>query len=84
MRGIRKDLGKRVAELGELLHKNERTRREIEVLRDQLVSGSSLRESRRAIDQGDNIRILTLTAMIFLPATFVTVSYPLTFLQQLY
>lgn len=71
---LRKELEKAVTELGEVLKRNERTRKEIENLRDQLFSGTSIKESRRAIDQGDNIRILTCASMVFLPATFVVVS----------
>lgn len=71
---LRRELGKVVAELEDVLNRNVRTRKEIENLRDQLFSGSSIKESRRAIDQGDNIRILTMISMIFLPLTFVTVS----------
>ncbi|KID82436.1 GTPase-activator protein for Ras-like GTPase containing protein [Metarhizium guizhouense ARSEF 977] len=74
---LRRELEKVVAELGDVLKRNERTRKEIENLRDQLFSGSSIKESRRAIDQGDNIRILTMISMIFLPLTFVTASEPL-------
>lgn len=70
---LRRELDKVVSELGEVLKRNERTRQEIENLRDQLFSGSSIKESRRAVDQGDNIRILTMISMIFLPLTFVTV-----------
>ncbi|KAL2210872.1 hypothetical protein CC79DRAFT_1331269 [Sarocladium strictum] len=71
MASVRRELEKTVSELGEVLKRNERTRKEIENLRDQLFSGTSIRESRRAIDQGDNIRILTCASMVFLPATFV-------------
>lgn len=73
---LRRELDKVVRELGEVLKRNERTRKEIENLRDQLFSGSSIKESRRAIDQGDNIRVLTMISMIFLPLTFVTASAP--------
>lgn len=79
---LRRELEKAVAELGEVLKRNERTRKEIENLRDQLFSGSSIKESRRAIDQGDNIRILTMISMIFLPLTFVTASEPLLFRDE--
>src|SRR3569833_1889810 len=54
--------------------RKERTRRDGARLREQLFSGSSVRESRRAGEQGDNIKILTSVSMIFLPLTFVTVS----------
>lgn len=73
MASLRRELDKVVQELGEVLKHNARTRKEIENLRDQLFSGSSIKESRRAIEQGDNIRILTMISMIFLPLTFVTV-----------
>lgn len=80
---LRRELEKVVNELVEVLKRNERTRKEIENLRDQLFSGSSIKESRRAIDQGDNIRILTLISQIFLPLTFVTVSPRLaSFIQE--
>ncbi|KFA75863.1 hypothetical protein S40288_01951 [Stachybotrys chartarum IBT 40288] len=75
---LRRELDKVVSELGEVLKRNERTRKEIENLRDQLFSGSSIKESRRAIDQGDNIRILTMISMIFLPLTFVTSVFGIT------
>jgi hypothetical protein len=73
MAKLRCELDKVVQELTEVLKRNERTRKEIENLRDQLFSGSSIKESRRAIEQGDNIKVLTMISMIFLPLTFVTV-----------
>ncbi|KAF5000776.1 hypothetical protein FDECE_11131 [Fusarium decemcellulare] len=78
MANLRRELDKVVHELGEVLKRNERTRKEIENLRDQLFSGSSIKESRRAIEQGDNIRILTMISMIFLPLTFVTSVFGMT------
>ncbi|KAF4453516.1 hypothetical protein F53441_3829 [Fusarium austroafricanum] len=78
MAGLRRELDKVVQELTEVLKRNERTRKEIENLRDQLFSGSSIKESRRAIEQGDNIRILTMISMIFLPLTFVTSVFGMT------
>ncbi|KAH6900206.1 cora-like Mg2+ transporter protein-domain-containing protein [Thelonectria olida] len=78
MDNLRRELDKVVRELGDVLKRNERTRKEIENLRDQLFSGSSIKESRRAIEQGDNIRILTMISMIFLPLTFVTSVFGMT------
>lgn len=75
MTTVRRELDKVIQELTDVLKRNERTRKEIENLRDQLFSGSSIKESRRAIEQGDNIRILTMISMIFLPLTFVTVRF---------
>lgn len=74
---LRQELESAVAELQVMHDKNEATRTEIRSLREQLFSGSSVKESRRAIEQGDNIKILTSVSMVFLPLTFVVVSYPL-------
>ncbi|EWG36981.1 hypothetical protein FVEG_00806 [Fusarium verticillioides 7600] len=78
MAKLRCELDKVVQELTEVLKRNERTRKEIENLRDQLFSGSSIKESRRAIEQGDNIKVLTMISMIFLPLTFVTSVFGMT------
>ncbi|KAB5542394.1 hypothetical protein GE09DRAFT_240775 [Coniochaeta sp. 2T2.1] len=81
MAGVRQDLEKAVLELDVMHKKNERTRNEIFSLREQLFSGSSVRESRRAIEQGDNIKILTGVSMLFLPLTFVTSVFGITTLD---
>ena len=73
---LKQELESAVGDLQGMYDKNERTRTEIGSLREQLFSGSSVKESRRAIEQGDNIKILTGVSMIFLPLTFVTVSLP--------
>jgi len=74
MRTLQQELESAVADLEVVQKKNERTMTEICSLREQLFSGSSVKESRRAIEQGDNIKVLTGLSMIFLPLTFVTVS----------
>ncbi|KAK4242903.1 hypothetical protein C8A03DRAFT_39848 [Achaetomium macrosporum] len=71
MDALRQELESAVGELQQMHDKNETTRTEIRSLREQLFSGSSVKESRRAIEQGDNIKILTSVSMIFLPLTFV-------------
>ncbi|KAH8904541.1 hypothetical protein BR93DRAFT_883002 [Coniochaeta sp. PMI_546] len=81
MATVRHDLEKAVLELDTMHKKNERTRNEIFSLREQLFSGSSVRESRRAIEQGDNIKILTGVSMLFLPLTFVTSVFGITTLD---
>ncbi|CRK19680.1 hypothetical protein BN1723_011954, partial [Verticillium longisporum] len=72
MAGLRTELERACRDLEHVAQRNTATRKEIENLRDQLFSGSSIKESRRAIEQGDNIKILTLSSMVFLPLTFVT------------
>ncbi|KAH8195944.1 hypothetical protein TruAng_009893 [Truncatella angustata] len=75
---LRQELEVAVSMLQQTYNKNEVTRQEIKSLRDQLFSGSSVKESRRAIEQGDNIKILTSLSMIFLPLTFVTSVWSMT------
>ncbi|KAK4218349.1 hypothetical protein QBC37DRAFT_198740 [Rhypophila decipiens] len=78
MGALKQELDSAVAVLIEVQAKNERTRKEIGSLREQLFSGSSVKESRRAIEQGDNIKVLTGISMIFLPLTFVTGVFSIT------
>lgn len=57
-----------------LIRSNNELRQQIETLREQLFSGSSVKENRTAIEQGENIKILTSVSMTFLPLSFVVVS----------
>ncbi|KAM0278788.1 hypothetical protein ACHAQH_004979 [Verticillium albo-atrum] len=75
---LRGELERACRDLEHVAQRNTATRKEIENLRDQLFSGSSIKESRRAIEQGDNIKILTLSSMVFLPLTFVTSVFGIT------
>lgn len=71
---VRAELEQAMRDLKDVYRKNEACRQEIKILREQLFSGTSVLESRRAIEQGDNIKILTSVSMIFLPLSFVAVS----------
>ena len=64
---------------------NNQRRTEIRNLRDQLFSGTSVLESRRSVEmteitvqQGHNIKLLTLVSIFFLPLTFVTSVFGMT------
>ena len=66
-----------IKQLQAVAESNEREQKDIKSLRDQLFSGTSVRESRAAVDlanvtvqQGYNIRLLTLVS-IFFPTTDV-------------
>ncbi|KAK4232000.1 hypothetical protein QBC38DRAFT_465130 [Podospora fimiseda] len=78
LNSLKQELDSIIAELKLMYDKNEATRTEIRSLREQLFSGSSVKESRRAIEQGDNIKILTSVSMIFLPLTFVVSIFSIT------
>ena len=75
MNELKREIDRTVEDLREVMGKHERTRKEIASLREQL-SAAQLRESRMAVKQGDNIKVLTGVSMIFLPLTFVTVRNP--------
>ncbi|KKY30976.1 putative gtpase-activator protein for ras-like gtpase containing protein [Diaporthe ampelina] len=75
---LRQELELVIEDLKQVFKANELVRQEIVSLREQLFSGSSVKESRRAIEQGDNIKILTGVSMLFLPLTFVTSVFGIT------
>ncbi|KAH8886482.1 hypothetical protein GQ53DRAFT_657891 [Thozetella sp. PMI_491] len=78
MQSLRHEIERAVRDLLAVYNKNDQTRKEIRSLREQLFSGSSVKESRRAIEQGDNIKVLTGVSMVFLPLTFVTSVFGIT------
>lgn len=73
---LRDGIESSIDDLRRLIKSNDHLRQQIESLRDQLYSGSSVKENRLAIEQGENIKILTGVSMLFLPLSFVTVSLP--------
>ncbi|KAK1754053.1 cora-like Mg2+ transporter protein-domain-containing protein [Echria macrotheca] len=75
---LRKKLEDSVQTLQLLHDENEQTREQIHGLREQLYGASAEEKSRKAIEQGKNIKILTSVSMIFLPLTFVTSVFGMT------
>lgn len=82
---LRKQFEKEIEQLQNVLELNEREQKDIKSLRDQLFSGTSVLESREAVNQaritvmqGYNIRLLTLVSIFFLPLTFVTSVFGMT------
>ena len=82
---IRKDIEKELKGLEEIDRLNDEKMKEIKGLRDNLFSGTSVLESRRSVqqqaitvEQGRNIKILTLVTIFFLPLTFVTSVFGMT------
>ncbi|KAL8669051.1 MAG: hypothetical protein Q9168_006340 [Polycauliona sp. 1 TL-2023] len=79
MRKIREDIELELRGLEKIAAMNSEKMKEIKGLRDNLFSGTSVFESRRSVDQaiitvqqGHNIKLLTLVTIFFLPLTFVT------------
>ncbi len=73
---------KEIAHLEEVLKMFQQQQKEIRNLREWLFSGTSVLESREAVnmakitvEQGYNIRLLTLVTLFYLPLTFVTSIY---------
>lgn len=82
---LKKDFEHEIHRLEALVKENDLRRKEIRDLRDNLFSGTSVLESRKSVEQteitvqqGQNIKLLTLVNMFFLPLTFVTSVYGMT------
>ncbi|EPE31466.1 Magnesium transport protein CorA, transmembrane region [Glarea lozoyensis ATCC 20868] len=85
MASLRKDFTVEIKRLKNLISENDVMRKEIRDLRDNLFSGTSVLESRKSVEmaeitvnQGINIRLLTLVNIFFLPLTFVTSVFGMT------
>jgi hypothetical protein len=85
LRNYRHALENEIRNLKILIEENNDRRYEIKSLRDQLYSGTSVLESRKnvelseiTIQQGHNIKLLTLVNIFFLPLTFVTSVFGMT------
>ncbi|CAG8983828.1 hypothetical protein HYALB_00005466, partial [Hymenoscyphus albidus] len=82
---LKKDFDHEINKLNVLLEENNTRRKEIRDLRDNLFSGTSVLESRKSVEQteitvqqGQNIKLLTLVNIFFLPLTFVTSVFGMT------
>ncbi|KAI4192388.1 MAG: hypothetical protein LQ346_004337 [Caloplaca aetnensis] len=85
MKILRADIENELHGLEEIAVLNTEKMKEIKGLRDNLFSGTSVLESRRSVDQamitvqqGHNIKLLTLVTIFFLPLTFVTSVFGMT------
>ncbi|KAF2163096.1 hypothetical protein M409DRAFT_26543 [Zasmidium cellare ATCC 36951] len=72
-----------------LINGNEERRTEIRGLREELYVGTSVKESRKSVEatettvqQGHNIKLLTLVSIFFLPSQFVTSVFGMTNMPQ--
>lgn len=72
-----------------LIAGNEERRTEIRGLREELYVGTSVKESRKSVEatettvqQGHNIKLLTLVSIFFLPSQFVTSVFGMTNMPQ--
>lgn len=79
MAALRREFDIAIVNLRKVIAENNGRRREIIGLREELFSGTSIQESRKSVmatettvQQGHNIKLLTLVSMCFLPLTFVT------------
>lgn len=78
MAALKKQFDVQIRNLRKVISENEARRKEIVALRDELFAGTSIQESRKSVmatettvQQGHNIKLLTLVSMCFLPLTFV-------------
>ncbi|KAF2792843.1 hypothetical protein K505DRAFT_325900 [Melanomma pulvis-pyrius CBS 109.77] len=85
LRLLRLQFEHEMKELRILSRENQERRHEIESLQDHLFSGTSIQESRKSVEladitvqQGRNIKLLTIVNLFFMPLTFVTSVYGMT------
>ena len=85
MANIRRDIENELKGLDKIDALNDEKMKEIKALRENLFSGTSVAESREsirqqatAVIQGNNIKVLTLVTIFFLPLTFVTSVFGMT------
>lgn len=85
MASLRSKLELEVKRLRSLVQEIEDRRNQIKGLREELFVGTSIQESRKSyenseitVQQGHNIKILTLVSIFFLPLTFVTSVFGMT------
>jgi hypothetical protein len=82
---LKKDFEAEIHALTTIMSVNNGRQKEVKSLRDNLFSGTSVLESRKSVEQseitvqqGHNIKLLTLVNMFFLPLTFVTSVFGMT------
>lgn len=85
MRNLRKSFDQQILKLKGLISEIDDRRAEIHGLREELFVGTSIQESRKSVEnseitvqQGHNIKILTMVSIFFLPLTFVTSVFGMT------
>src|SRR5436190_23682004 len=85
MASLKKDFEAEMHALQTIMTENDNRRREIKSLRDNLFNGTSVLEARKSVEQteitvkqGNNIKLLTLVNMFFLPLTFVSSIFGMT------
>ncbi|KAL8725277.1 MAG: hypothetical protein Q9181_006477 [Wetmoreana brouardii] len=85
MKSLRADIEAELQGLENIAAMNTEKMKEIKGLRDSLFNGTSVLESRRSVDQaiitvqqGHNIKLLTLVTIFFLPLMFVTSVFGMT------
>lgn len=75
---IKTDIEKLLVQLEKLEHLNRNRMREIDGLRDNIFSGTSAYQQAVAVMQGNNIKLLTIVTIFFLPLSFVTSVFGMT------
>lgn len=85
LKALKMSFTREINGLRTLQKENNDRRNEIRFLRDQLFSGTSVMESRKSVElseitiqQGHNIKLLTLVNIFFLPLTFVSSIFGMT------
>lgn len=85
MAALKTEFETEILRLRNVIDENNARRVEIGELREDLFTGTSIQESRKSVtatettvQQGHNIKVLTLVSIFFLPLTFVTSVFGMT------
>lgn len=89
MAARRRDFQHEINGLLKIIDENKSLGKDISSLREELFTGTSIEESRKSVQatettvqQGHNIKLLTLVSIFFLPLTFVTSVFGMTNMPQ--
>lgn len=71
----RKHFGKEIAQLEEIVTALQRLEKQMKSRWEWIFSGTSIKEAKTTVEQGNNIRLLTLVTLFYLPLSYVTSIY---------
>ena len=75
---IKADIELEINGLEDIEERSRKKMKEVSILRENLISGTSVLKQAVTVQQGHNIRLLTLVTIFFLPLTFVTSVFSMT------
>jgi hypothetical protein len=78
LKDLKEQLGITKKQLEILMENNKVLIEQIQSLQSTVFNGTSVLESRRTVQQGENVKLLTIVNVFFLPLTFITSVFGMT------